>query len=287
MRVSYRDGKIPDMGDHDLQRWRDQAREHGMPESDIDQWLGLARPHLTLHKAQDDPAAADAPIVGCRGGHPFLPPDVEWSGEPDFLASVDCAALPSGLPGLPLPKDGHLLFFHYDVTGDNDSYGDDGRVLHIPAGTATAERVITTSRVDEALRRGEEPARFPLQCWPYWDPPNLECHGEFGSPDHFIELMPAGFIELLTHLEDPRPAYARDNIAIVLGGYCKMEWDPCGVAAYTDPEHKKWRQLASMDRYIYDGQDSVPFSVHWVIREDDLAEQNFDQVKTYSRNLWV
>jgi hypothetical protein len=278
---------MADMGDRDLQRWREQARERGMPEPDIDQWLGLARPHLTLYKALDDPAASDAPIVGYRGGHPSLPPDVEWSGEPYFLASIDCAALPPDLPGLPLPRDGHLLFFHYDSALDTDTYGHDGQVLYISAGTAAAERAFTTSRLDEALRLGVEPERFPLQCWPYWDPPNLECHGEFGSPDHFIERMPAGFLEVLMHLEDPRPAYARDSEAMVLGGYCHMEWDPCGVAAHTDPEHKKWLQLASMYRDIHDGREGVPFSVHWVIREDELAEQKFDKVKVYSRNLWA
>ena len=133
----------------------------------------------------------------------------------------------------------------------------------------------------------ERNQRFLLQCWPYWDPPNLECHGEFGSPDHFIELMPPGFDEVLRHLEDPRPDYARDNEAMALGGYCHFEWDPCGAAAHTDPELKKWRLLASMDRHIYDGQDGVQFSVHWVIRENDLAEKNFDQVKTYSWKRWA
>jgi hypothetical protein len=83
---------MPDMDTHYLQVWREQARERGIPEPDIDQWLGLARPLLWLHKVQDDPAAANAPVVGYRGGHPSLPLDVEWPGGPDFAASVDCAA---------------------------------------------------------------------------------------------------------------------------------------------------------------------------------------------------
>ena len=82
---------MPDMDTHYLQVWREQAREHGIPEPDIDQWLGLARPLLWLHKVQDDPAAANAPVVGYRGGHPSLPLDVEWPAGPDFVASVDCA----------------------------------------------------------------------------------------------------------------------------------------------------------------------------------------------------
>jgi hypothetical protein len=71
-----------------------------MPEAEIDRWLALAHPHLTLYRAQTDPTAADAPavappIVGYRGGLPSLPPGVEWFGESDFVAAVDCAALPS------------------------------------------------------------------------------------------------------------------------------------------------------------------------------------------------
>jgi hypothetical protein len=285
--VSYRSGTMPDMDDHNLHRWREQAREHGIPEPDIDQWLDLARPHLTLHKAQDDPAAADAPIVGYRGGHPSLPPDAEWSEGYDFVASIDCAALPSDLPGFPLPKDGHLLFFHTDDGLQSVNLGYDGRVLYVPAGTATVERTGPTNGLDEAPHRAAEPERFPLQCWPHWDPPNLECHGDFGSPDRFIELMPKGFPELLLHLEDPRPAYARDNEAMALGGYCRMESDACGGATYTDPEHKRWRLLASAYRDIRDGRDDVPFLVHWIIREDHLAEQVFNHVKTYSWCLWA
>jgi hypothetical protein len=38
---------MPDIDTHHLQAWREQAREHGIPEPDIDQWLGLARPLLS------------------------------------------------------------------------------------------------------------------------------------------------------------------------------------------------------------------------------------------------
>jgi pimeloyl-ACP methyl ester carboxylesterase len=98
---------MPGMDTHYLQVWREQARERGIPEPDIDQWLGLARPLLWLHRVQDDPAAANAPVVWCRGGHPSLPLDVEWPAGPDFVASVDCAAVaitllssdaPAGVP---------------------------------------------------------------------------------------------------------------------------------------------------------------------------------------------
>ena len=267
---------MPDMDTHYLQVWREQAREHGIPEPDIDQWLGLARPLLWLHKVQDDPAAANAPVVGYRGGHPSLPLDVEWPGGPDFVASVDCAALPSDLRGFPLPEDGHLLFFHNTeyMGPECDSPDDDGRVLYIPAGTATAERVINTGRHLKV-----EPERIPLQCSPCWDPPH-DCCGP----------IPDGFGQLTQHLEDPRPAYLRNGAddAMLLGGYCTT-WtvDRCELAEYTDPEHKKWRRLAFMPRDLIMNEEALPFLVHWIIREDDLAGKRFDRVKTYAEDLFA
>lgn len=257
------------MGDHYLQVWREQAREQGIPEPDIEQWLGHARPVLALHKVQDDPAAADAPVVGYRGGHPSLPPDDEWSGWPDFVASIDCAALPSDLRGFPLPKDGHLLFFHTtEYAVESARPDDDGRVLYVPAATATAERVITADRRPEV-----EPERFPLQCSSWWDPP----HGCADSRQLEVE-----------GLEDPRPAYARGNEEMLLGGYCNT-WttDPCEIAEYTDPEHKKWRRLAFMPRDLICDGEPLPHWVHWVIREDDLAVQRFDRVKTYTEDQYA
>ena len=165
--------------------------------------------------------------------------------------------------------------------------GGDGWVTYIPAGTATTERADSTDMYDEAVRRGIEPERFPLQCWRHWDPPNLECHGEYGSPDRFIEHMPEGFMDTLRALEDPRPAYARDNEIMELGGYCKTESDACASAEHTDPSHRKWRLLASIVRDVYDGQEGVPHLVHWIIREDDLAARNFEDVQTHTVCLWA
>lgn len=265
------------MDDHSLHVWRAQAREHGIPEPDIDAWLGLARPALVLHKVSADPAAA-APVVGYRGGHPALPPDVEWSGVPDFVAALDCAALPAELPGFPLPEDGQLLFFHCtEYDGPECDFPEHaGRVLYVPAGTATTERVVTNEHLDEAVRRQVEPERFSLQCAAYWDPP------------HNCRPIPDGFDQLMQNLADPRPAHARDNEEMLLGGYCNtLRGDPCELAEYTDPEHKKWRRLAFMPRDLIFQGEAMPFLVHWIISEDDLAEHRFDRVRTYTEDLFA
>lgn len=69
-----------------------------------------------------------------------------------------------------------------------------------------------------------------------------------------------------------------------LGGYCISDQaggDPCANAGRGDPEHKKWRQLAHVDRDLIMQGDALPFWVRWVISEDDVADQRFDRVKTY------
>jgi hypothetical protein len=65
-----------------------------------------------------------------------LPLDAPGPGFP-FIASLDCAALPREATDLPLPSDGHLLFF-----ADPDEMDDEGAVMYIPAGTAAEERQI-------------------------------------------------------------------------------------------------------------------------------------------------
>jgi hypothetical protein len=71
-------------------------------------------------------------------------------------------------------------------------------------------------------------------------------------------------------------------------GYCTT-WtvDRCELAEYTDPEHKKWRRLAFMPRDLIMNEEALPFLVHWIIREDDLAGKRFDRVKTYAEDLFA
>jgi hypothetical protein len=75
---------------------------------------------------------------------------------------------------------------------------------------------------------------------------------------------------------------------MLLGGYCTT-WsvDRCELAEYTDPEHKKWRRLAFMPRDLIMNEEALPFLVHWIIREDDLAVKRFDRVKTYAEDLFA
>ncbi|GGJ39669.1 hypothetical protein [Streptomyces brasiliensis] len=68
-------------------------------------------------------------------------------GGPDprrsLVVSVDCALLPTGAAGLPLPGDGHLLFF---ADPDLDFRGQrNDAVCYVPAGAPTAVRHVATT----------------------------------------------------------------------------------------------------------------------------------------------
>lgn len=109
-------------------------------------WTELFRPGIRLT------TAGAGPRVGRLGGDPALPAAEEWptwpgQGPLNFVAAVDCAALPREFLSIPLPAAGTLLFFYFD--GDSRSVQDDSasvedaegsRVLFVPAGVPVAAR---------------------------------------------------------------------------------------------------------------------------------------------------
>ena len=128
--------------------WRDRlsalAREW-LPAEPAAAWAGLFRPGIRLVSAEAGPR------VGRIGGAPMMPAELAWPEWPgcgplDFLASVDCAALPRGFLSTPLPEAGTLLFFYFDgdrrVSDHIPALGDieASRVVHVPAGVPVVER---------------------------------------------------------------------------------------------------------------------------------------------------
>ncbi|MFG1608597.1 DUF1963 domain-containing protein [Actinoplanes sp. NPDC049265] len=113
--------------------FRAAALAQGTTPAELDAWLAETRFCVELNTTGDGPVAAHI------GGAPTMPADVPWPQNPDgaaleFLAAVDCAALPrdAGTDVL-LPAQGHLLFFlSYD--DDTEYEQDNTRILHVPAG---------------------------------------------------------------------------------------------------------------------------------------------------------
>ncbi|WHT16414.1 YwqG family protein [Crossiella sp. CA-258035] len=128
--------------------WKDRlsalARDR-LPAEAAEKWIELFQPGIRL-------TAGPGPRVARLGGNPALPPGVDWPSWPghgplNFIASVDCAALPREFLRIPLPAAGTLLFFYFDGERQpgcpDPALAEDvegSRVIFVPAGTAVAER---------------------------------------------------------------------------------------------------------------------------------------------------
>lgn len=130
----------------DLHRLRESVRRRGAPEAVCDWMERLARPQLRL-RFQELAAGDETRVVGYAGGRPMLPDEVEWpalgpgyvaDASLEFVAAVDCAALPVGALDIPMPDMGTLLFFLdlWAYPGDTDA----STVIYVPAGTPVSER---------------------------------------------------------------------------------------------------------------------------------------------------
>lgn len=238
------------------QVYRDLAGERGIPEHVIDTvLLRLARPRIELRPA----GYSDGPVVGRYGGRPPLPVGAELP-VPDFIASVDCAALPAGVLDIPLPEDGHLLFFGNKSEWqwlDNDTTG---RVMHVPAGT-----VLPTSREDDDDDADEA---FALHGHVDW---NMPAEGTFAAVAADEECK-ALFDEYeLSYLDDSVPG------ELTVGGHaCPTQDDPC-LGRWPGDDDEAWLLLAQARYTFTDGSDfdAVGF---WMIRRQDLAARNFGNV---------
>lgn len=122
--------------------------------ADAETWIGLLRPAFHLRALEP----GEAP-VGQLGGDPALPADAEWPvwdghGPLCFVASVDCAQIPTQYLDIPLPESGTLHFFYFDGLGDStvayddpDSVRNGTRVLYVPADATTAPRPRPTASI--------------------------------------------------------------------------------------------------------------------------------------------
>jgi hypothetical protein len=240
-----------------LDDYREAARERGIPEHIVEWAIRLGRPRLELRPTDE----ADDPVVGQYGGFPSLPPAVEWSGFPDFIGSVDCAAVPVGKLDIPLPEDGTLLFFasrrepsFVPLTG--------GRVVYVPAGSATAERV--PAEGDIGYTREPIPLRGRLD----WNMPDLNSAVviENDELDSVFEEHGLGDLDHSTPGE------------LTLGGYaCAVQDDPCLAGSLGDDD-ERWVLMAQA-RYQLVDIPTMVCHAFWMIRHQDLTDRNFEHVK--------
>ncbi len=261
-----------------LRDFRAEAISRGLASEEVEEWIRGVLPAVYLAEG------GDGPLVARIGGDPLLPPSAPKPSDP-FVASVDLAALPPGATRLPLPADGHLLFFSgTDVQGTDGQVPD--AVLYVPAGTPTTPTSLAHSR--------REPYR-PRELRTVWHQPSapmpesyaLDRWGDFPEEEQF---------ELADELSDAwaRVGGYRPPWVLQIGGHpvspqndpvhCARtpeEAGPCepGGAAH-EGDADDWALLATW-RCGDDVTELDSGVAHWVIRHRDLMARRFDRVHRY------
>ncbi|MDF2257539.1 DUF1963 domain-containing protein [Streptantibioticus ferralitis] len=243
-------------------RFREEAVNRGVPLAEVERWIRAVRPAAILGQG------GEGPVVAQLGGYPMLP-----VGPPDprfpFVASVDCATLPREATDLPLPSDGHLLFF-----GEAD-VGFDGvlpeLVMYVAAGTPVTER-----RVEKEWYTVLPHSQLRAAWCELSAPTSGELETEYPHADELDGTW--------------TNAYGYRLGSLQIGGYPKIaNWDPVGVAREAATEEAGTDEEALDDDWVLlatwscddDVKELDHGLIHWVIRREDLAALRFDRVYVY------
>ncbi|MEX2984494.1 YwqG family protein [Streptomyces sp. C36] len=263
----------------------DLARAH-LPADAAERWIAGLRPAARLKAA-----SGSDPVVGRLGSLPLLPDDVEWPvwdghGPLAFVASLDCAALPSGALDIELPADGTLNFFYFDgQIDDGDALVNPGepetlagaRIIYVPAGTPTAERAMPEDLLEglvEDLEDVETYREVPLTA--VIEATVSDSYDDTAFPEEFRNALwdlagnachrVGGHATAVQNPVDHEIAHA------VLGG--KVAWGEPAMEA----EARRWTLLAQFDS---DHRAQMMWGdtgcLYWLIRPEDLAERRFDR----------
>ncbi|WP_128376632.1 DUF1963 domain-containing protein [Streptomyces cavernae] len=236
-----------------MEPFRDEARSRGLPEDEVERWLGTVRLCAMLRPAGQAPC--DGPVAGRLGGLPPLPADEPVPDLP-FLASVNLAAIPPGATDLPLPKDGTLLFF----ADTEDPWSDDdwSRLVYVPAGTPVSERG----------PGGEwSPQIHPARDLHLTIEPSLPNRGS--DTEEFPHGSELGSVWWKTCGE------MQSDAPVQMGGY-PWVWNADPITEH-DHGPGDWVLLAEIG-----GEDLTEYElgiVYWVIRRDDLADGRFTRAR--------
>lgn len=270
--------------------FREEAAAQGIPADDVERWLAMARPCTTLTPAGDEAG----PVAGRFGGPLLLPADIPDPAHP-FVASVDLSALPADATDLPLPPDGHLLFFALPEPGDGRPVGS---VVHVPAGAAVTRRDTRSWNARDNDEYHELFASYPQGP--------LRASVDVSLPYHQFVVPPGEreAVYLPGHPHCPELVEiwenTQDGIApagpLQIGGYADeeaVEFDPVDIAASTAADAVEagrwdgpvpagaadWVLLADWyaGRHVRNREGST---VHWVIQREDLAARRFERVFT-------
>ncbi|MER6562300.1 YwqG family protein [Streptomyces sp. NPDC001027] len=272
-------------------RYSRLAAEH-LPGDLVQRWTALLRPCVRLRHAE----AAER-TVAVLGGAPELPAGVGWPEWPgygplSFVASVRCAALPRDGLAEEFPKDGTLLFFHFDGQVDEDAIvsADDpetwagAQVLYIPESTPVFP--VETPPVLEAFPRVELGADTEQSAPDLWLPQARQAL--LGDTRHWPRPRdtPAGlkpFVRAFGHLRT-RIDHQVGGHAVPVQGPVEYEIANAALGGMhvwgdqpLDQEAERWVLLAQFgsdsDAKMTWGDEGA---LYWLIRSEDLAAHRFD-----------
>ncbi|THA33696.1 YwqG family protein [Streptomyces sp. A1547] len=271
---------------------RSLALQHLSP-GDAEKWIGLLRPGVRLEVATDSDD-----VAGRLGGLPALSAASEWPvweghGPLSFVASIDCAGLPTAAVDIDLPKTGTLLFFYFD------GQLDDGEALVLAEDQESwaGARVLYVPAVEEAVERGTPAgvesypvvsltARLEMTAAEPWHPRIRDAFAA-GAPlgnryDH--PVCSQEFLDALWEFDD--------EVGHQIGGHAHSVQNPVeievaeavldGDVSWDDPrlseEAGGWVLLAQ-----FDSEDAADMmwgdagALYWLIRPEDLAERRFER----------
>ncbi|MFE5256344.1 DUF1963 domain-containing protein [Streptomyces coelicoflavus] len=276
-----------------LARFRDAALARGIPEGDVERWLGLARPSLVLS------SDGEGPVVGHFGAPVVLPPDVTfpvYGDDPDvddhehLVATLDLAALPEGATNLSLPSDGRLLLFAWPARERSEDHDFScAYAVYIPAGAEVGERLWNhdyepdheLGDVDfDGELRGEIRLEYDVSLPDY---ENFDGDPLLKDHPHAGELR-----EVWSHIR--AEGYWRKGPQLQLGGYaldtegwgdpvarCAFGGDGDGDGDCGDGTRRgDWTLLAQWHPRMYNLEG---ITVYWAIPEEDLAAHRFSPAR--------
>ncbi|MFE2053895.1 YwqG family protein [Streptomyces sp. NPDC059459] len=268
------------------------ALQH-LSTGDAEKWIGLLRPGVRLEVAigSDD-------VAGRLGGLPALPAASKWPvweghGPLSFVASIDCARLPTAASDIDLPEAGTLLFFYFDgqlddgdalvLAEDRDSWAG-ARVLYVAADERVAERGTPAGLKPYPLV--PLTARVEMTAAEPWHPSVRSAFAP-GAPlgnryDH--PVCSQEFLDALWEFDD--------EVGHQIGGHAHSVQNPVeieiaeaileGEVSWEDPrlseEAGNWVLLAQ-----FDSEDAADMmwgdagALYWLICPEDLAERRFER----------
>jgi hypothetical protein len=273
-----------------------QAGRKYFSAEDAETWMGLLRPAFHLRALEPG-----EPQVGCLGGDPLLPADLEWPtweghGPLYFIAALDCAKVPAGHLDIPLPDSGTLLFFYFDGLGessvaynDPDSVINGTRVLHIPADAETAPRTRPDGQAPFARLElgGELITTIPdnenaalIKAYGDPDDPAAYCDYPTTDPDG------QGFWDALTAFRrDHSPHHRIGGYALPIQGPVEPEgaqvFHPGDDADDETARKELATRLVLLAQIDSDARTAMGWGdagrLYWLISREDLAAGRFEK----------